>query len=90
MLMRLFARSADKLDPIDAEYQELQSWSGECSTVVFSSISLVRQPVSSIAPEGYCGSWPLRGLSPRLPCIHNRLTDNDRVSSRGMNAKRVA
>ncbi len=37
--MRLFARSAGRLGPIDAEHQEPLSWSVECSTVAFSWFS---------------------------------------------------
>ena len=56
------AEAVDRLDPIDVERLELQSWNGECSIVVFSWTSTFGQSVTLVTSEGYCLSRgkPLR------------------------------
>ena len=56
------AEAVDRLDPIDVERLEPQSWNDECSIVVFSWTSTFGQSVSSVISEEYCLS---RGKSLR-------------------------
>ena len=54
MMVCSLEAAADRLDPTDAARQEPQSWSVECSTVVFSLLSAFGQHICSVASEGHC------------------------------------
>jgi hypothetical protein len=68
--------AADRLDPTDAVRQESQSWSVECSTVVFSLLSAFGQRICSVASEGHCISCGKPFLADILGSGFTRLRQN--------------
>lgn len=76
MTVRFLGEVVDMPDPTDAARQESQSWSVECSTVVFSLLSAFGQYICSVVSEGHCISCGKSLLADILGRGFTRLRQN--------------